>query len=52
VRFTAGKAVRHIFVLTLGFSRRAIYIPCAQETLHDLLDAHEQAFAYCAFHAS
>lgn len=29
VRFTAGKAVRHIFVLTLGFSRRAIYIPCA-----------------------
>jgi hypothetical protein len=37
--FTAGKAVRPIFVLTLGFSRRAVCIPCAQETLHDLLDA-------------
>lgn len=50
VRFTAGKAVRHIFVLTLGFSRRAVYIPCVQETLHDLLDAHEQAFAYFGGH--
>lgn len=50
VRFTEGKAVRHIFVLTLGFSRRAVYIPCEQETLHDLLDAHEQAFAYFGGH--
>ncbi len=51
-RVTLGgqRVVRHIFVLTLGFSRRAYYEPCEQETLHDLLDAHERAFAYFGGH--
>ena len=38
--------MRHIFVLTLGFSRRSFYVPCLSETLGELLDAHEQAFTY------
>ena len=42
--------VRHIFVLTLGFSRRSVYIPCLTETLGDFLDAHEQAFAHFGGH--
>jgi transposase len=50
VRLGGQPVVRHIFVLTLGYSRRAFYEPCEQETLHDLLDAHERAFAYFAGH--
>ena len=42
----AQREVRHIFVLTLGFSRRSVYVPCLSETLGELLDAHEQAFTY------
>ena len=42
----AQREVRHIFVLTLGFSRRSVYVPCLSETLGELLDAHEQAFAH------
>jgi len=42
----ARRQVRHIFVLTLGFSRRSFYVPCLSETLGQLLDAHEQAFTY------
>ena len=38
--------MRHIFVLTLGFSRRSVYVPCLSETLGELLDAHEQAFTH------
>lgn len=44
------RVVRHVFVLTLGYSRRAYYEPCEHETLHDLLDAHERAFAYFGGH--
>ena len=29
----AQREVRHIFVLTLGFSRRSVYLPCLSETL-------------------
>ena len=43
-------AVRHIFVLTLGYSRRSFYVPCLSEALGDLLDAHEQAFAHFSGH--
>ena len=43
-------AVRHIFVLTLGYSRRSVYVPCLSETLGELLDAHEQAFAHFGGH--
>ena len=42
----AQREVRHIFVLTLGFSRRSVYLPCLSETLGELLDAHEQAFTH------
>jgi len=50
VRLGGERVVRHIFVLTLGYSRRAFYEPCEHETLHDLLDAHERAFAYFGGH--
>ena len=42
----AQREVRHIFVMTLGFSRRSFYVPCLSETLGELLDAHEQAFTH------
>ena len=46
----AQREVRHIFVLTLGYSRRSFYVPCLSETLGDLLDAHEQAFTHFGGH--
>ena len=42
----AQRQVRHIFVLTLGYSRRSVYVPCLTEALGDLLDAHELAFTH------
>lgn len=42
--------VRHLFVLTLGFSRRSFYALCLGETLGELLDAHERAFEHFAGH--
>ena len=42
----AQREIRHIFVLTLGFWRRSVYVPCLSETLGELLDAHEQAFRH------
>ncbi len=50
IPFRAGRAVRHIFVLTLGFSRRGFYLACGDEQLHTFLDAHEQAFDYFGGH--
>jgi len=50
IPFRAGRAVRHIFVLTLGFSRRSFYLACRDEQLHTFLDAHEQAFDYFGGH--
>ena len=49
--FGTQREVRHVFVLTLAFSRRSVYVPCLSETLGQLLDAHEQAFAYFGGHA-
>ena len=46
----AQRQVRHIFVLTLGDSRRSVYVPCLTEALGDLLDAHEQAFTHVGGH--
>ena len=43
-------AVRHIFVLTLGFSRRSYNQPCLNETLLQFLVAHERAFEYFGAH--
>ena len=50
IPFVGQCAVRHIFVLTLGYSRRSVYIPCLSEALGDLLDAHEQAFSHFGGH--
>jgi len=50
VPFRTGRVVRHIFVLTLGFSRRAFYLTCRDEQLPTFLDAHEQAFDYFGGH--
>jgi transposase len=50
VPFRAQSRVRHVFVLTLGFSRRTYYRCCPNETLPQFLDAHEQAFAYFGGH--
>lgn len=44
ILFRSGRAVRHFFVLTLGYSRRSFYLACRDEQLHTFLDAHEQAF--------
>jgi hypothetical protein len=41
VPFRHASAVRHIFVLTLGFSRRSYYQPWLTEALPQFLDAHE-----------
>lgn len=40
----------HVFVLTLGYSRRSFYEPCLGETLSQFLDAHERAFDYFGGH--
>ncbi|MFA5028808.1 MAG: IS21 family transposase, partial [Candidatus Methylomirabilota bacterium] len=50
VPFRAGRAVRHFFVLTLGYSRRSFYLACRDEQLPTFLDAHEQAFAHFGGH--
>jgi transposase len=46
VRFRDGRRVRHIFVLTLGFSRRSFYRAYPDERMPEFLDAHEEAFEY------
>ncbi|MGH9242067.1 MAG: IS21 family transposase [Vicinamibacterales bacterium] len=50
VCFGADPVIRHIFVLTLGYSRRSVYVPCLDETLGTFLDAHETAFEHFGGH--
>jgi transposase len=50
VYFRAQPVELHIFVLTLGFSRRGFYRACADERLAQFLDAHEAAFAHFGGH--
>ncbi len=50
VLFRSGRAVRHFFVLTLGYSRRSCYVACRDEQLHTFLDAHERAFTHFGGH--
>jgi len=50
VPFRGRPRVLHVFVLTLGFSRRSFYRCYPNETLPQFLDAHEQAFAYFGGH--
>src|SRR5437870_9152051 len=40
----------HVFILTLGYSRRSFHEPCLGETLSQFLDAHERAFEYFGDH--
>lgn len=46
VRFDAGPAVVHVFVMTLGYSRRAWVEGYLHERMDSLLCAHEHAFAH------
>jgi transposase len=41
---------QHLFVLTLGFSRRGFYCACPDERLSQFLDAHERAFEHFGGH--
>jgi len=50
VPFRDQRRVVHVFVLTLGFSRRSYYHVCPNETLPQFLDAHERAFEYFGGH--
>jgi hypothetical protein len=50
VRFREQSRVVHVFVLTLGFSRRGFYHACPNETLPQFLDAHERAFEHFGGH--
>jgi transposase len=46
VPFRHQTVVLHLFVLTLGFSRRGFMEPCEDEQLPHFLDAHEKAFEH------
>src|SRR5262245_46656264 len=50
VAFRHRSVALHVFVLTLGFSRRSFYEPCLTETLPQFLDAHERAFEHFGGH--
>ncbi len=52
VRFASGPAQIHIFVLTLGYSRRAWAEGYANERMEALLAAHEHAFAHFGGHTA
>lgn len=46
VQFASGPAIVHVFVMTLGYSRRAYVEGFENERLPSLLSAHEHAFAH------
>ncbi len=49
--YLASRAVvLHLFVLTLGFSRRGFYYACANERMSQFLEAHERAFEHFGGH--
>ncbi len=50
VAFRSGRAIRHFFILTLGYSRRGFYLACRDEQLPTFLDAHERAFDHFGGH--
>ena len=50
VTFRRGSVKMHLFVLTLGFSRRAYYGGFPNERLAQFLEAHERAFAHFGGH--
>src|SRR5215831_515657 len=50
IHFRTHPVVLHVFILTLGYSRRSFHEPCLGETLSQFLDAHERAFDYFGGH--
>jgi transposase len=50
ISFRSRPVVLHVFILTLGYSRRSFHEPCLGETLSQFLDAHERAFDYFGGH--
>lgn len=50
IYFRARPVTLHVFILTLGYSRRSFHEPCVGETLSQFLDAHERAFEYFGGH--
>src|SRR5947209_5374386 len=50
IHFRTQPVLLHVFILTLGYSRRSFHEPCLGETLSQFLDAHERAFEYFGGH--
>jgi len=50
VQFRCGSRTMHIFVLTLGFSRRGFYWGSPNEQIGSFLEAHERAFEHFGGH--
>jgi transposase len=50
IHFRSRPVILHVFILTLGYSRRSFHEPCLGETLSQFLDAHERAFDYFGGH--
>jgi transposase len=50
IHFGSRPVILHVFILTLGYSRRSFHEPCLGETLSQFLDAHERAFDYFGGH--
>jgi len=50
VSFRNDRVKMHLFVLTLGYSRRAFFAAFLNEQLGQFLDAHERAFDYFGGH--
>lgn len=50
VQLGRERVVLHLFVLTLGYSRRHYLEPCPNERVPQLLDAHERAFDHFGGH--
>jgi transposase len=50
IHYRSRPVTLHVFILTLGYSRRSFHEPCLGETLSQFLDAHERAFEYFGGH--
>ena len=50
VHFRHQPVVLHVFVLTLGYSRRGLMEPALNEQVPQFLDAHERAFDHFGGH--
>jgi transposase len=50
VQFRCGPRTMHIFVLTLGYSRRGFYWGSPNEQIGSFLEAHERAFEHFGGH--